>query len=205
MKQQILRTASELFTTVGVKTTTMDDICEKIGISKKTLYNYYQNKTALVKDAISLHLEDFNEDMEQAFDKEMNPVQEIYNVKLHINNKLRERTPTAQFQLRKYYPKIFASVQKQQFEILQDFMTGNMERGMKEGYFRKDIKRDFILRLFFVTMMEMHNEIPLFAGKYNHDYMSFQYLEYHTRAIATPKGVEILEEILKNTSIPSIH
>ncbi|MCB0509746.1 MAG: TetR/AcrR family transcriptional regulator, partial [Bacteroidetes bacterium] len=56
-KKQILSKAEELFFKLGVKSITMDDISRELGISKKTLYLYVDNKADLVNKTLLRHFE----------------------------------------------------------------------------------------------------------------------------------------------------
>ena len=43
--------STELFLNLGFKSVTMDDIANEMGISKKTIYQHFENKTKLVEAA----------------------------------------------------------------------------------------------------------------------------------------------------------
>ena len=49
MREKILNKSAELFLTYGFKSVTMDDIANEMGISKKTIYQHFDNKTNLLK------------------------------------------------------------------------------------------------------------------------------------------------------------
>ncbi len=49
MRENIIHKSSELFLTLGFKSVTMDDIANAMGISKKTIYVHFSNKTKLVE------------------------------------------------------------------------------------------------------------------------------------------------------------
>ena len=55
MRDKILINATDLFLNYGFKSITMDDISNHLGISKKTIYQHFENKTSLV-EAVSLHV-----------------------------------------------------------------------------------------------------------------------------------------------------
>ena len=55
MKEKIINKASELFLTLGFKSVTMDDIANELGISKKTIYVHFPNKTDLV-ESTTMHM-----------------------------------------------------------------------------------------------------------------------------------------------------
>ena len=49
MREKITHRAAEMFLTLGFKSVTMDDIANELGISKKTIYVHFKNKTKLVE------------------------------------------------------------------------------------------------------------------------------------------------------------
>ena len=62
MKETIINKATSLFLTLGFKSVTMDDIANDLGMSKKTIYTYFDNKTSLV-EAGTTHLFKKNVDL----------------------------------------------------------------------------------------------------------------------------------------------
>lgn len=48
MKKKIITKATELFLSIGFKSVTMDDLAQSMGISKKTIYQYFENKNQLI-------------------------------------------------------------------------------------------------------------------------------------------------------------
>src|ERR1044072_9471927 len=50
MKERIQQKAEELFKRYGIRSVTMDEIATQLGISKKTIYQFYSDKDTLVKD-----------------------------------------------------------------------------------------------------------------------------------------------------------
>ena len=49
MKERILRTADRLFYLNGIRAVGVDTVAAEIGISKRTLYNHFPSKTALIE------------------------------------------------------------------------------------------------------------------------------------------------------------
>ena len=48
MKEKIIIKATELFLSIGFKSVTMDDLAQSMGISKKTIYQFFKNKNHLI-------------------------------------------------------------------------------------------------------------------------------------------------------------
>jgi AcrR family transcriptional regulator len=52
-KLNIIEKVSLRFLTQGAKTVTMDDVCSILGISKKTLYQFFPTKESLLAEMLS--------------------------------------------------------------------------------------------------------------------------------------------------------
>ncbi len=198
MEQKIVNTSNELFLTYGFKSVTMDDIAEKLGMSKKTIYNYYKTKNDLVRACVMDIFNAVSEGIDQICIIGMNPIKELFEVKNFILNHLKSEKSSPLFQLKKYYPKFFYELQKKQFEVMSECVQENLTRGIERKLYRKEIDIDFISRIYFsgITMIK---DIEIFPkGKNNMQELQTQYLEYHIRAIATKNGISELEKMLKN-------
>jgi AcrR family transcriptional regulator len=57
IKDRILEKAHEMFMRYGIRSVSMDDIAAQLGVSKKTLYQYYTDKEELVNAVLSGVLE----------------------------------------------------------------------------------------------------------------------------------------------------
>lgn len=196
MNDKILLGATELFINYGFKSVTMDDIANTLGISKKTIYQHYDNKTKLV-EAASMHLFEFIScGIDEICNLEKNPIEEIYNIKEFVMDHLKDEKSSPQFQLQKYYPKIFNTLKCRQFDVMQSCVTNNLERGIKLGLYRPSINIDFIARIYFNSMLAIKDQ-DLFPNKqFSVNMLMSNYLEYHLRGISTPKGLETLNQFI---------
>ena len=48
VREQILRTAADLFRDRGYRATTLDDIARRLGMSKASLYTYFRGKETML-------------------------------------------------------------------------------------------------------------------------------------------------------------
>ncbi len=202
MKEKILKNASDMFITYGFKSVTMDDIANEIGVSKKTIYQHFDNKTKLV-EATTMHLFEIIShgiDCICALDK--NPIEELFDIKSFVMQHLKDEKSSPQYQLQKYYPKIAATLKAKQFEVMQDCVKENLEKGVKNNLFRSDINIDFISRIYFNCMVSLKDQDLFPLHNFSMNMLMENYLEYHLRGICTPKGLDILIKLLKtNQSI----
>ncbi len=186
-----------MFLNYGFKSVTMDDIANEMGISKKTIYVHFPNKTKLVEATTLYMFETISCGIDHIYALEKNPIEEVFDVKKFVMEHLKNEKSSPQYQLQKYYPKIFASLKSKQFEVMQGCVIENLNRGIKLGLYRDNINVNFISRIYFNCMVTLKDQelFPLKAFSMN-TLMEY-YLEYHLRGICTPKGLEKLNKILE--------
>jgi AcrR family transcriptional regulator len=185
-----------MFLSKGFKSVTMDDIASEMGISKKTIYNLFDNKTELVKCCSDFIFEQISSAIKECLCKEENPIQELYSIRKTVSSLLKNEGSSPQYQMNKYYPKIYKDLMNRQFSEMINSVINNLERGVQLGLYRKDINIPFIARLYF-GMMNLTKSEELFPSEvFSKKEVNEQYLEYHLRGIVTPKGENILNNII---------
>lgn len=197
-KEQLLEIACQLLIEMGIKSTTMDDIARRAGISKKTLYKHFKDKTDLIRSGVLYVSANLNKEVYKIIQKENNPIKALYQVNDFFSRQLILKANSPQKQLQKYYPNIYKELLERQVEEIGDAIIQNLQTGISLGLYRTDINRDFAMRLYMHIMIEAGNQLYFLTEKYDEDTISRVFLEYHIRAIATPKGVSVLENILQN-------
>lgn len=198
MREKILTGATELFLTYGFKSVTMDDIANALGMSKKTIYQHFDNKTKLV-EATTLNLfELISCGIDHICAEEKNPIEEIYSIKQFVMEHLKDEKSSPQYQLQKYYPAIYNSLKAKQFEVMKSCVTENLERGVEQELYRNTIDIEFIARIYFNGVMAIKDKDLFPLKKFSMNMLMSNYLEYHLRGICTPKGLEILNTFISS-------
>jgi len=201
MKESILQKATELFLTLGFKSVTMDDIAHKMGISKKTIYQHFKTKHELV-EATSFELfELIAGGINCICALENNPIDEIYNIKQFVMQHLKDEKSSPQYQLQKYYPKIFNSLKQKQFEVMHHCVANNLNRGITQHLFRKNINIDFINRIYFSGIMTIKDRDLFPENQFSMNVLMENFIEYHLRGICTQKGLDYLQNYIAKNKI----
>lgn len=196
VRDKILNTATEMFLNLGFKSVTMDDIAAEMAISKKTIYAHFDTKTKLVQ-AVTNHLfTNIDQGIKDIRAKKMNPIEEIYEIKSLSMKYLKDEKTSPQYQLQKYYPKIYQSISSKQYELVQCCVIENLECGITTGHYRSDIPISFISRIHFTGMMGLKDKDLFPTEEYSNAKLMDYFIEYHIRAISTPKGLKSLQEFL---------
>ena len=100
-------------------------------------------------------------------------------------------------QLQKYYPKIFKRVMADEFKIFEECVGSNIRKGIEQGLYRNNIEEVLALKFYFILVFGLHDDSVFQNKNYTLNELEIKVLEYHTRAIATAKGIEVLEKELK--------
>lgn len=198
MKDKILHKATELFLNHGFKSLTMDDLANEMGISKKTIYAHFENKTTLVEASTQYLFSIISEGIDHICSLKKNPIEELYEIKKFLMMQLKDEKSSPQFQLQKYYPKIHKTLKSMQFEVMKDCVVDNIRRGIGIGIYRENLNVDFVSRIYFsgVTSIKDQNLFPIEV--FPVVTVVDEYLEYHLRGIVTPKGRGVLNEIINS-------
>jgi AcrR family transcriptional regulator len=196
MKESIIDKSCELFLNLGFKSVTMDEIANAMGVSKKTIYKYFDNKTDLVTEVTNTMFEKISCGIDHICETNMNPIDEIFAIKKLVMEHLKDEKSSPQYQLQKYYPKLFASLKQKQFQIMQKCVIENLEKGIEMKLYRDDIDVDFISRIYFIGITGIKDNDMFPLKNYVMKSLMNQYLDYHLRGICTPKGILQLENQL---------
>jgi hypothetical protein len=175
----------------------MDDIAKELAISKKTIYTFFSTKTKLVEATTYYLFHKINSEIQTICSLGKNPIQELFMIKTLVLEHLKNEESSPQYQLQKYYPELYISVRQKQFDSINDCISKNLEKGIKNNYYRKGLDINLITRFYFIGIIGIKN-IDLFPKyEFGMPYLLNIFLEYHIRAIATKKGIESLQNTLK--------
>lgn len=201
MKDEILKSAGDIFLRLGFKSATMDDIANDLGISKKTIYKYFKNKAVLVDETTIFMHNTVHKEALKIYDLGYNAIKENFEVNKVFKGFVQNVDESPLYQLQKYYPKTYKRIISQELCLFKDCVLGNIEKGIKEGLYRNETIADQVTKFYFSLVMSIHNT-DLHTPKQNSLIeLELNALEYHIRAIATEKGIKILEEQIQLNKI----
>ena len=197
MKEKIIHTAIEMFLNLGFKSVTMDDLASEMGISKKTIYAHFQNKTKLVKETTEQIFCEISTGVNNILEDKKEPIEELYTIKAFVMLHLKNEKASPQYQLQKYYPKIHSELKVKQFDVFQECIIENLNRGIAEGVYRNSINVEMMSRLYFMSVTGLKDGTMFPAEQFPMTSLMDNFLEYHIRGIATEKGLQNLNQFIK--------
>ena len=201
--KQIIPRVHELYQRYGIKSVTMDDVSRHLGISKKTLYEFFTNKEDLVKQVMTWDYDrklTFFLEIEQ---KKLNAVEELFEVYKMIKEMFRDFKPSVEYDIRKYYPTLFAQLREIKRKRMFELSMKNMTKGKQEGLYRSDLNASILARLH-VFRVENIIESELFSVEELTSIKVFhEIFVYHLNGILSAEGREILDSSYKKFSRPA--
>lgn len=189
-----------MFLTIGVKSVTMDEIAAEMGISKKTIYAHFSTKTKLIEATALYVFEKISTGIQEIRNDDKGPIEELFEIKEFACQNLKDEKSSPQYQLQKYYPKIYSTIKEKQRHILEELTKENLQKGIKEGVYREDLPVEFISQIYFLGIVGIKDREFFGEGKFSMNDLTNMHLEYHLRAIVTNKGLQKLEALLISSS-----
>ncbi len=155
--------AHTLFMQYGLRSVSMDDIAKDLGVSKKTIYQYFADKDALVDEVIVGIFENDRVCCERDRANAENAVHEIFLAIDFMVEIFKTMNPSLLFDLQKFHPLSFNRFVAHKDNFLYNIILDNLKRGVKEELYRDDVKLEILARFRVEALMLPFN--PTFQGK----------------------------------------
>ncbi len=195
MKDKIIAKASDLFLRLGFKSVTMDDIAGEMCISKKTIYKYFCNKELLIVESTAMVHKEVHQIIDGIVAKNHNAIEENFEIRKMFKDMFKAGDTSPVYQLRKHYPEIYESVMSREINECNIVFKQNIEKGIREGLYRKDVPIDTYVGFYYTLIFSINGSI---SSEKEANEQELRALEYHTRAMASSEGIIELEKQLHN-------
>ena len=204
-KQKILEKATKVFLKLGIRSVTMDDLAQELGISKKTLYKHFDNKTTLLRASISQFQDNefCKSDMMEAIEKDA--IESMFMTYEKLIGNLQLISPSAIIEIKKFHPDIWEDVMIKQRTIAYRNLTFNLQKGIEEGHYRKDLNLDLILK-FYYNQVSLFTDDELYPSHLVSKQVLFrEYLVFFLNGIATSDGKTLIDKYKQKYFNQSTH
>jgi AcrR family transcriptional regulator len=197
MKERILLKARELFQQYGVKSITMDEIASQLGVSKKTIYQFFSDKDDLVLVVFSDFIDKIEAECSSLKNQFPNAILEVVNLMHYVLDLFSRINPVMLYDLKKFHPKAYQVFLNYKNEFLYNSIVANLKRGIEEGVYRKNLNVD-ILAKFRIESIELAFDQQLFpAGKYNLVEVQKVFIESYLFGISSLEGHKMISDYLE--------
>lgn len=197
VKTKILKGAEELFMRYGVRSITMDEIARHLGISKKTLYQYYVDKDDIVASTTHGHLVNEKKQFDQIAEESANAVEELVKLSHCLRENLKGMNPSLLFDLQKYHHKAWNIWIEFKTKFIRESVVRNLKHGIEHGLYRPEINPE-ILAVVRIETVQLGFDDQLFPhDKFNLPQVQMQILEHFIHGLLTDKGRKLFTKYRK--------
>ena len=192
LRDRIIEVSSDLFMSNGCKSVTMDEVAAANGISKRTLYEHFKDKTNLLEECLLMMEEKMKMLGEKAFSGSKSIIELVClehesQSDMMINMRIRFYE-----ELKKYYPDLYDKMHKRFTDFHKVTTRKFLERGQKEGLFLINIDMEVVGRMVFeIATIIQNSEIFSLA---NHSRKQL-FRETMVR-ISTEEGIKMIDKYL---------
>jgi AcrR family transcriptional regulator len=194
-KQIIAQKAAQLFSRRGFRKVTMEDIARKSGISKKSIYFYFQSKNELVDFSIEETMTKIKRSIDTIENQATNYVDASFRIFCELYSLVFVNNPVVYLSLYKGYPSCY----KKFFVFLWDLFKTKTEHflyeGVKEGLIIREVDPEwFYLQLSNQLFNALHGKSIFCKGLEKNSLAPI--IVYDALCpIVTPSGSVILEKL----------
>jgi TetR/AcrR family transcriptional regulator, cholesterol catabolism regulator len=146
-EEKIVKGAEELFFKYGIRSVTMDDIAKHLGMSKKTIYQYFKEKDEIIHKLMLARLKKDECTFSECVNNASNIVDEVFSMMKNIHEIFSTINPQLFYELQKYYPQTWKLFKDFKEEFILKMVEKSLEKGIKEGHVRPDINVKILSRL----------------------------------------------------------
>ena len=194
IKQKYLITIAQQFMKYGVKSVTMDVISKNLSISKKTLYKHFKGKDDIVETLMQFDIEMEKKLMESTCCDSGNAIEETYAFSTIIIDKLKDLNSSVMYDLEKYHSKAWDMFVNHKRGYVYETIKRNLERGLKEGLYRKNLNPEIVAKLYSEKIDVLFNKELFPNEKYTFSEVYSEMMNYHLKGIVSKDHVHMYIE-----------
>ncbi|MFM1930038.1 MAG: hypothetical protein RL387_1366 [Bacteroidota bacterium] len=194
MENRILLKARELVVRNGARYVTMDVLANELGISKKTIYQFYEDKDSLISAVIDFELEEQNLRLKNSQEQAENAVHEMFMLLENIQTIFRNMNPLTITELAKYHVGAFMKIEHHKNVFMHGVIISNLKRGIEQGVYRKDIDPEILAAYRLATGFIAFNPEVFPLNRNDIGKVNVQIMEHFIYGVMSSKGLELMEK-----------
>jgi AcrR family transcriptional regulator len=200
LRTSIQKMAAKLFLKYGLRSVSIDDICNELRISKKTFYQFFPQKEALIESVLDEHERKIDQKrLEQLYtcSVEGNVIDRIMVIRKFNVARSNARFVNFFFDLAKYYPDIQRKHLQKNHALVAQRLGELIEQGVREGLFRTDFDRGMMTHFLSVQFISLMNMLQSEKVRSDNQKLFNFLIDVYIRLLSNSTGLAYYEELLK--------
>lgn len=142
-RKKYLDKAMEVFRYDGLRLS-LDELADKMGITKKTLYNHFESKDLMLCECVQSLMSDMRDDIHKIFMQKKDTEACLVDAFEEVDKIFARLSPIFFYDMKKMYPQFSGPEHSVGFGFFYEEVLGNIKKGMSEGVYRNDLDPEFI-------------------------------------------------------------
>jgi AcrR family transcriptional regulator len=172
----------------------MDEIATQLGISKKTIYQFFTDKDDMVSAVIDQEIAKNELECNVFRDQAADAVHQIFLALESLDEMLKYTNPLMLYDLEKHHPRAYRKLKEYKYQFLYTMIIDNIERGMEEGAYRLDINKDIVAKSRIEQAFLVFNFDMFPHSRYKMSEVNYELASLFLHGIVTPKGKTLIEK-----------
>ena len=183
-EEKYIQKAISLFKSEGMSMP-IEIVAERIGVTKKTLYNNFESKDGLISRCMEKIMEDFRSDMECLCNPSLG-VQESFVAGINaLRAFFKGLSSTFLTDFFKLYPNRASSDHTIGFEIFTTKLADHIKWGQREKFYRKEIDSDLTAKYIAFSVFGYFRKYILTGGEFSAEHYFSQVIDFNLNALLT--------------------
>ena len=169
VQNRILEVAGSQFFSLGFTKVTMDEIAHEMGMSKRTLYQYFPGKKVLLRKALLSRTKRISDGLgriSQSNDTHFG--QKLEQALTLVATEIPHFSPVFLRDIQRHAPEVWQELDRRRQETIHTRFGQLIQEGVKDGFLRKDIDAEVLVLLFSTLIRNIVNpetlsQLPLSA------------------------------------------
>lgn len=152
MKDRIIKASDTLFTQYGFSKTTADEIARQAGMSKRTLYKYFESKLQILDTLIDEKLDHLRSDLNTILQQKIDFPEKMRRITTSVAVNLSGLSQHFLEDLQRNTPQIWEKVSEFRRQMVHVYFPMLLDEGSKEGHFKKSLNKGVAVLLMMNAM-----------------------------------------------------
>jgi TetR/AcrR family transcriptional regulator, cholesterol catabolism regulator len=193
-KTRIQEQAKNLFMKYGIRSVSMDDIAVGLGMSKKTIYQWFKDKDELVDVIVEDDIKRIRQDCLHSRDNSANAIEEVFLTMDRLIVHMQNMNPTILYDLHKFHFQSFRKFMEHKNKYLKEVVASNLRRGMDEGLYRGNLDVEVLSRYRLESMLIPFNPDIFPSPEFNVIQVTMLLIENFLFGVVSLKGYGLIEQ-----------
>ncbi len=193
-KERIIAQAMRMFVSQGIKSVRMDDIAQQLGVSKRTLYEFFGDKESLLYLSMEYFFECKRLERREACVGARNVLEAMFRV-LGCIMEDSEVIHRLLGNLRKFYPGVHERLLREGSAKSRCDLGNMLRQGIADGLFVETINVDLAISVLYYTASAITDRKDLLLPEGMSEREAFvQIVSNFFRGISTPEGARLVDD-----------